>query len=167
MSVACRRMAEAADTALPRLNVLMVCDYFYPNQGGVENHVYHVAQGLIRRGHNVRAPPAACGALPCKAPRMRVQHTVGNKDPHMSYAWVAHLTGAHGPTTQPHPAAERLPLRIWWSPGRCPVSAHGKARLLLARADTPDLCRTLLRFRVAVVRQLSDDTGDPVLWWIR
>jgi hypothetical protein len=47
------------------------------------------------------------------------------------------------------------------------VSAHGKARLLLARADTPDLCRTLLRFRVAVVRQLSDDTGDPVLWWTR
>lgn len=64
-------MAAAADTALPRLNVLMVCDYFFPNQGGVENHVYHVAQGLIRRGHNVRArraPPAVCWWSPGRYP---------------------------------------------------------------------------------------------------
>jgi hypothetical protein len=49
--------APAAERGLNerRLNVLMVSDYFYPNQGGVENHVYHVAQGLICRGHNVSA----------------------------------------------------------------------------------------------------------------
>jgi phosphatidylinositol N-acetylglucosaminyltransferase subunit A len=31
----------------------MVCDFFYPNLGGVENHVYSLSQKLIERGHKV------------------------------------------------------------------------------------------------------------------
>lgn len=31
----------------------MVCDFFYPQPGGVEFHTYHLAQKLILRGHNV------------------------------------------------------------------------------------------------------------------
>ena len=31
----------------------MVCDFFYPNMGGVESHLYCLAQCLIRRGHKV------------------------------------------------------------------------------------------------------------------
>jgi phosphatidylinositol glycan class A protein len=31
----------------------MVCDFFYPQPGGVEFHIYHLAQQLIARGHNV------------------------------------------------------------------------------------------------------------------
>ncbi|KAI0075965.1 transferase [Panus rudis PR-1116 ss-1] len=31
----------------------MVCDFFYPNVGGVENHIYMLSANLIRRGHRV------------------------------------------------------------------------------------------------------------------
>jgi phosphatidylinositol glycan class A protein len=31
----------------------MVCDFFYPNLGGVENHIYSLSQKLILRGHEV------------------------------------------------------------------------------------------------------------------
>ncbi|KAI0694513.1 transferase [Cytidiella melzeri] len=31
----------------------MICDFFHPNVGGVENHIYMLSANLIRRGHNV------------------------------------------------------------------------------------------------------------------
>ena len=31
----------------------MVSDFFFPNQGGVENHIYHLSQCLLQRGHKV------------------------------------------------------------------------------------------------------------------
>ena len=34
-------------------NVAMVCDFFYPQLGGVEFHIYHLAQNLIDLGHSV------------------------------------------------------------------------------------------------------------------
>lgn len=33
--------------------ILMVSDFFYPNFGGVENHVYQLSQCLISQGHKV------------------------------------------------------------------------------------------------------------------
>ncbi|KAF6266378.1 glycosyl transferase [Scenedesmus sp. NREL 46B-D3] len=36
-----------------RLNILMVSDFFYPNFGGVENHIYQLSQCLINQGHKV------------------------------------------------------------------------------------------------------------------
>eukprot|EP00164_Ancoracysta_twista_P004382 GFYU01005909.1.p1 GENE.GFYU01005909.1~~GFYU01005909.1.p1 ORF type:complete len:535 (-),score=99.04 GFYU01005909.1:22-1452(-) len=36
-----------------RHNICMICDFFYPNHGGVEGHIFHLAQGLIQRGHKV------------------------------------------------------------------------------------------------------------------
>eukprot|EP00873_Tetraselmis_striata_P001334 jgi/Tetstr1/421598/TSEL_012539.t1 len=36
-----------------RHRVLMVSDFFYPNCGGVENHVYQLSQCLMARGHKV------------------------------------------------------------------------------------------------------------------
>jgi phosphatidylinositol N-acetylglucosaminyltransferase subunit A len=36
-----------------RHRIAMVCDFFYPNVGGVENHIYSVSQKLIERGHKV------------------------------------------------------------------------------------------------------------------
>ncbi|XP_051138717.1 phosphatidylinositol N-acetylglucosaminyltransferase subunit A [Andrographis paniculata] len=33
--------------------ILMVSDFFYPNFGGVENHIYYLSQCLIKRGHKV------------------------------------------------------------------------------------------------------------------
>ena len=31
----------------------MVSDFFYPNTGGVESHIYQLSQCLIERGHKV------------------------------------------------------------------------------------------------------------------
>lgn len=39
-------------------SVLMVSDFFYPNFGGVENHIYQLSQCLIDNGHKVRADVA-------------------------------------------------------------------------------------------------------------
>lgn len=41
-------------TAARPLNVLMVSDFFYPNTGGVELHIYQLSQCLIARGHKAR-----------------------------------------------------------------------------------------------------------------
>ena len=39
----------------------MACDFFYPNVGGIENHIYQLSQCLLARGHKVRC---AAGAPP-------------------------------------------------------------------------------------------------------
>lgn len=31
----------------------MISDFFYPNMGGVENHIYQLSQCLLARGHKV------------------------------------------------------------------------------------------------------------------
>ena len=36
-----------------QLRVCMVCDFFFPRFGGVENHVWSMAQSLLRLGHKV------------------------------------------------------------------------------------------------------------------
>lgn len=36
-----------------RLRILMVSDFFLPNIGGVESHIYHLSQNLIKLGHYV------------------------------------------------------------------------------------------------------------------
>ncbi|KAG9311863.1 glycosyltransferase family 4 protein [Chiua virens] len=35
------------------LSIAMISDFFYPNVGGVENHIYMLSTNLIRRGHKV------------------------------------------------------------------------------------------------------------------
>ena len=35
------------------LTIAMVSDFFYPNMGGVESHIFQVSQCLIERGHRV------------------------------------------------------------------------------------------------------------------
>ena len=37
----------------PGLAVAMVSDFFYPNVGGVESHIFNLSQCLMERGHNV------------------------------------------------------------------------------------------------------------------
>ncbi len=31
----------------------MICDFFHPNVGGVENHIYMLSANMLRRGHKV------------------------------------------------------------------------------------------------------------------
>ena len=36
--------------------ILMACDFFYPNCGGIETHIYQLSQCLIALGHKARTP---------------------------------------------------------------------------------------------------------------
>lgn len=48
------------DDAPPQqLRLLMVSDFFYPNTGGVESHIYQLSQCLLARGHKVRRPASS------------------------------------------------------------------------------------------------------------
>ena len=33
--------------------ICLICDFFYPNMGGVESHLYQLAQCLLEQGHKV------------------------------------------------------------------------------------------------------------------
>ena len=44
---------QSLASKMTEFRIAMVCDFFYPNGGGVENHVYAVASCLARRGHRV------------------------------------------------------------------------------------------------------------------
>ncbi|CAD7929918.1 unnamed protein product [Amoebophrya sp. A25] len=46
------REASSA-TERERLSILIICDFFYPDLGGVENHIEQLSQGLAARGHRV------------------------------------------------------------------------------------------------------------------
>ena len=35
----------------------MIADFFFPNMGGVENHIYQLSQHLLARGHKVHVAP--------------------------------------------------------------------------------------------------------------
>jgi hypothetical protein len=39
--------------ALDPLRILMVSDFFFPNFGGVESHIYELSQCLMQQGHHV------------------------------------------------------------------------------------------------------------------
>lgn len=58
----------------------MACDFFYPQLGGVELHIYHLSQSLIRSGHSVVVITHAYGD------RVGVRHlTNGLKVYHVPY----------------------------------------------------------------------------------
>ncbi|KAF5744732.1 hypothetical protein HS088_TW07G00311 [Tripterygium wilfordii] len=42
--------------------ILMVSDFFYPNFGGVENHIYYLSQCLLKLGHKVVVMTHAYGS---------------------------------------------------------------------------------------------------------
>ncbi|KAG8590686.1 hypothetical protein GDO81_006844 [Engystomops pustulosus] len=47
------RTPETAHAPLRTHSICMVSDFFYPNMGGVESHIYQLSQCLIERGHKV------------------------------------------------------------------------------------------------------------------
>eukprot|EP00794_Sanderia_malayensis_P007115 gene7115-7919_t len=46
-------MFETAANDSTSYNIAMVSDFFYPNMGGVESHIYQLSQCLVNRGHKV------------------------------------------------------------------------------------------------------------------
>uniref|UniRef100_A0A3Q3SEW8 Phosphatidylinositol N-acetylglucosaminyltransferase subunit A n=1 Tax=Mastacembelus armatus TaxID=205130 RepID=A0A3Q3SEW8_9TELE len=48
-----QRFSGAPAQAARKHNICMVSDFFYPNMGGVESHIYHLSQCLIEKGHKV------------------------------------------------------------------------------------------------------------------
>lgn len=45
--------ADVARVHTKKHNICMVSDFFYPNMGGVESHIYQLSQCLIEKGHKV------------------------------------------------------------------------------------------------------------------
>ncbi|KAG7215779.1 hypothetical protein INR49_021902 [Caranx melampygus] len=45
--------AESVRVSGKKHNICMVSDFFYPNMGGVESHIYQLSQCLIEKGHKV------------------------------------------------------------------------------------------------------------------
>ena len=45
--------ASPIDSSGRRFRIALVCDFFYPRLGGVEMHLWSLAQQLIRLGHKV------------------------------------------------------------------------------------------------------------------
>lgn len=45
--------AQTARVHSRKHNICMVSDFFYPNMGGVESHIYQLSQCLIEKGHKV------------------------------------------------------------------------------------------------------------------
>ena len=35
------------------MKILMICPYFYPNSGGMENYAYNIAKGLVKKEHSI------------------------------------------------------------------------------------------------------------------
>ncbi|XP_024399480.1 phosphatidylinositol N-acetylglucosaminyltransferase subunit A [Physcomitrium patens] len=54
-------MVDSGQQSYGRHRVLMVSDFFYPNFGGVENHIYYLSQCLLQRGHKVVVATHAYG----------------------------------------------------------------------------------------------------------
>ncbi|CAO2635288.1 Phosphatidylinositol N-acetylglucosaminyltransferase subunit A [Lemmus lemmus] len=46
-------LRSLSTNSTPTHNICMVSDFFYPNMGGVESHIYQLSQCLIERGHKV------------------------------------------------------------------------------------------------------------------
>ncbi|XP_077980331.1 phosphatidylinositol N-acetylglucosaminyltransferase subunit A-like [Glandiceps talaboti] len=46
-------MADGNDIKSEKYCICMVSDFFFPNTGGVESHIYQLSQCLIQRGHKV------------------------------------------------------------------------------------------------------------------
>lgn len=65
----------------------MVSDFFYPNMGGVESHLYHLSEQLIRRGHKVNGMHGVCVCVcvyalinvPSSIQVVIVTHAYGNR----------------------------------------------------------------------------------------
>lgn len=45
--------AEVSRGPVKKHRICMVSDFFYPNMGGVESHIYQLSQCLIEKGHKV------------------------------------------------------------------------------------------------------------------
>uniref|UniRef100_A0A3Q2PQZ8 phosphatidylinositol N-acetylglucosaminyltransferase n=1 Tax=Fundulus heteroclitus TaxID=8078 RepID=A0A3Q2PQZ8_FUNHE len=48
-----RDSGDASKVHSRKHNICMVSDFFYPNMGGVESHIYQLSQCLIEKGHKV------------------------------------------------------------------------------------------------------------------
>ncbi|KAL6201338.1 hypothetical protein ACLB2K_025052 [Fragaria x ananassa] len=62
-----------------RHRILMVSDFFYPNFGGVENHIYYLSQCLLKLGHKVRFIVGGDGPKRVRLEEMREKHSLQDR----------------------------------------------------------------------------------------
>lgn len=133
-------VAAEPDTAAPlslcaQHRVLMVSDFFYPNTGGVEVHIFQLAQRLMDRGHKARVCWRACVAR--KALTRQGAQVVVLTRAHGARGGVRHMTRGLKVYYAP-----RRPVRCAWpcarrtartaAPSRCPPAVADVACGLVA-----------------------------------
>ncbi|XP_051938356.1 phosphatidylinositol N-acetylglucosaminyltransferase subunit A isoform X5 [Hippocampus zosterae] len=84
--------AETIKTAGRKHSICMVSDFFYPNMGGVESHIYLLSQCLIEKGHKVVVVTHAYGHRKGVRERITVVHS------HSSFSAMAHDALFHAKT---------------------------------------------------------------------
>lgn len=58
--------------SLRRLRIALVSEYYYPDVGGIPEHMHHLGQGLARRGHQVAILTTAYAQPPPQVPGLEV-----------------------------------------------------------------------------------------------
>ena len=141
--------SEAAEERPRRRHcVLMVSDFFYPNCGGVEGHIYQLSQCLLQRGQQVHLTglsitPTLPTCLPAKSLRPPVPSTL-SKSVHCSRMvlpfftkQVVVLTHAYGERSGVRYLTNGLKVRHQSLPlEECPhlIVPHGSHREQIALA---------------------------------
>src|SRR3954463_4840894 len=59
--------ASSRERRVPRVRIAIVSDYYYPQLGGITEHVHGQATELTRRGHDVTLTPSPLPAPPSTA----------------------------------------------------------------------------------------------------
>ncbi|XP_028291955.1 phosphatidylinositol N-acetylglucosaminyltransferase subunit A isoform X2 [Gouania willdenowi] len=82
-------------------SICMVSDFFYPNMGGVESHIYQLSQCLIEKGHKVMYNQSTVTTVFHSLPLMRcvfVRERVTVVHAHSSFSAMAHDALFHAKT---------------------------------------------------------------------
>ncbi|KAJ8013441.1 hypothetical protein DPEC_G00053300 [Dallia pectoralis] len=82
-------------------NICMVSDFFYPNMGGVESHIYQLSQCLIEKGHKVMYNQSTATTCFHSLPLLRCVFTrerITVVHAHSSFSSMAHDALFHAKT---------------------------------------------------------------------
>ncbi|KAK5890445.1 hypothetical protein CesoFtcFv8_013964 [Champsocephalus esox] len=93
--------AEAAGIPNRKHNICMVSDFFYPNMGGVESHIYQLSQCLIEKGHKVMYNQSTATTCFHSLPLMRcvfVRERITVVHAHSSFSAMGHDALFHAKT---------------------------------------------------------------------
>lgn len=100
----------------------MACDFFYPNVGGIENHIYQLSQCLMARGHKVRNIQAQCPNPDSIGPQLAVFPFQCQGLPLVTSLSAVTARGTPLMREQPQPQSQLQQLQGRHHPQRIPIT---------------------------------------------